>query len=129
MTSFKSWFCWTLFIRTEGALSRPLTYDNHPSKSNTLFALNCPERHKITLEELGRPPVNQDKLRWTKGEQWQAKKERPNDRKIKLALEKKIKLILFDCWQHINIDVLLSVKFSPIFYSLCHSSCVWPINN
>ena len=43
------------FISTEGALRRPLTYDNHPSIHpipSPLFALHRPERHKMTLEEL-----------------------------------------------------------------------------
>ena len=44
-------------ISTEGALRRLLTNDDHPS--HPLFALHRLERHKMTLEELGRPPVNQ----------------------------------------------------------------------
>ena len=39
-----------------------MTYDDHQS-SPTLFALQRPERHQMTLEELGRPPMNYDELK------------------------------------------------------------------
>ena len=45
-----------IIIRTEGALTRLLTNDDHPSYP--IFALHRPERHKMTLEKLGRPPMN-----------------------------------------------------------------------
>ena len=52
-------------ISTEGAFRRPLTYDGHPihSNPNPLFALQRPEREKMPLKELGRPPMNQGELR------------------------------------------------------------------
>ena len=58
-------------ISTECALKRPLTYDNiHPSHLShpPLFGLCRPERHKMTPEELGRPPMSLDELIWTKYE-------------------------------------------------------------
>ena len=43
------------FICNKGALRRPLTYDNHRSPPTpTLFALQHPRRHKMTLEVQGR---------------------------------------------------------------------------
>ena len=45
-----------IVISTECALTRLLTNDDHPSYP--LFALHRPERHKMTLEKLGRPPMN-----------------------------------------------------------------------
>ena len=47
-------------ISTEGALRRPLTYDYHTIQSNPNppLAPHRPERHKMTLEELGRPPLD-----------------------------------------------------------------------
>ena len=48
------------FVSTEGALRRPMTYDDqtiqsHPSQSNPYLH---PERHNMTLDELGRTPMN-----------------------------------------------------------------------
>ena len=49
-----------IFISTKGARRRPVTYDDHPSMpsiKSPLIAPQRPERHKMTLEEQGRPPM------------------------------------------------------------------------
>ena len=46
-----------------------MTYNDHPIHPNpALFALQVqrPERQQVTLEELGRPMMNYDELKWTK---------------------------------------------------------------
>ena len=56
-------------MSTEGNLRIPLTYDDFPSHLNpALLARERPERHKMTLKELGQPLMNKDELRWTKHE-------------------------------------------------------------
>ena len=60
-------------ISTEGALRRPLTYDDNPIHPPPLFALRSLERPK---EELGRPPINHDELRRTKTEKQKGRKTR-----------------------------------------------------
>ena len=70
-----------IVISTECALTRLLTNDDHPSFP--IFALHRPERHKMTLEKLGRPPMNWGELRWTKtGRQINNKTERQKERTI-----------------------------------------------
>ena len=55
---------YNIIISTKGALRRPLTYDDHPIPLQpTLFALQRPRRHDMTLEIPGRPQMNSEELK------------------------------------------------------------------
>ena len=49
-----------LFISTDGDLGKQTTNDDqcHPIQPSRTLALQCQEKHKMTPEELGRPPIN-----------------------------------------------------------------------